>query len=140
MNHPSYYVLEIHRPGQQPETRSIAAVRQVLGRDGGDIAVMDPLASAMHAEIEFQNGQLVVRDLGSSNGTWKNERVMPQFALSEGEEFRIGKTRLKIARVVGGQPLSSGGTVMGAPGMVAQAKAQQAAMAAQAAQIGRAHV
>jgi hypothetical protein len=31
----------------------------------------------MHAEIEFHQGQLVVRDLGSSNGTWRGRETLP---------------------------------------------------------------
>jgi S1-C subfamily serine protease len=131
MSQQPYYVLEIHRPGQPPETRSINAHRQVLGRDGGDIPLHDQQASAMHAEIEFEDGQMVVRDLGSSNGTWKGERSLPQFAMSQGEEFRIGATRLRVAQIVGGQQLQAGGTVMGDANMLAQVKAQQAAMMAQ---------
>ena len=130
--HP-YYVLEIHRPGQPPETRSINAQRQVIGRDGGDIAIHDGQASAMHAEIEFDNGQIVVRDLGSSNGTWKGDRVLSQFAMSQGEDFRIGGTRLVVTQIVGGQQLQAGGTVMGDANMLEKVKAEQAAMMAQAA-------
>ncbi len=130
--HP-YYVLEIHYVGRPPQTQSFNASRVVVGRDGGDIVLGDTEASAMHAELEFQNGQLVVRDLGSSNGTWKDGRAMPQFAMSAGQSFTCGKTVIKVVQLVGGQQLQAGGTVMGDANVLAELKQQQAAMAGGAA-------
>ena len=89
MSQPHYYTLEIRYLHKQPEVRRIEAARLVIGRDGGDIVLRDPQASAAHAEIEFQNGQLVVRDLGSTNGTWLGQRTLPQFALSPGQLSKV---------------------------------------------------
>lgn len=109
-----YYVLEIHRPGQPPQTLTVTAPRQLLGREGGDIALSDLEASARHAEIEFEHGNVTVRDLGSSNGTWKDGRALPQFALSDGQVFQIGSTTIKLVQTVGAQaPMRAGGTVLG---------------------------
>ena len=113
MNQQPYYVLEIRYSDRPAETLSLNAPRVVIGRDGGDIVTRDGQASAMHAEIEFNNGQLVVRDLGSSNGTWKGGQALPQFAVSAGQEFRCGNTIFKVTHVIGGQQLQGGGTVMG---------------------------
>jgi hypothetical protein len=50
-----------------------ATPRVVIGRDSScDLVVTDPSVSRRHAEIALEAGQLVVRDLGSSNGTWVN--------------------------------------------------------------------
>ena len=77
-----HYILEINYVGRPAATQSFSAARIVVGRDAGEIVLADTEASATHAELEFQNGQLVVRDLGSSNGTWKDGRNLPQFAMS----------------------------------------------------------
>ena len=67
-----YYVLNIQRPQQQQESRSVDRPMITLGRSAGDIALGDPLSSGRHAEIYFQNGQVYVRDVGSTNGTYFN--------------------------------------------------------------------
>jgi S1-C subfamily serine protease len=132
MNQQPYYVLEIRYSDRPAETLSLNAPRVVIGRDGGDIVTRDAQASAMHAEIEFSNGQLVVRDLGSSNGTWKGGQALPQFAVSAGQEFRCGNTIFKVTHVIGGQQLQGGGTVMGDANMLEELKRQRAGLAAAA--------
>ncbi|HVH99832.1 MAG TPA: FHA domain-containing protein, partial [Enhygromyxa sp.] len=112
MTQPQFYTLEIRYVNRAPEVRRIDARRVVIGRDGGDIVLGDGQASAAHAEIEFENGQLVVRDLGSTNGTWLGERNLPQFALSPGQVFRCGHTHFRLLEIVGGQPLTAGRTIM----------------------------
>jgi S1-C subfamily serine protease len=107
-----HYTLEIHYVNQAPQTRRFEARRVVIGRDGGDIVLGDSQASAAHAEIEFENGQIVVRDLGSTNGTWLGQRQLPQFALSPGQVFRCGHTHIRLLEIVGGQQLVAGRTVM----------------------------
>jgi pSer/pThr/pTyr-binding forkhead associated (FHA) protein len=85
---PQSDTLEVRYVDRAAEVRRFDARRVVIGRDGGDIVLGDPQTSAAHAEIEFENGQLVVRDLGSSNGTWLGQRQLPQYSLSPGQIFR----------------------------------------------------
>lgn len=125
MSQNPYYVLEVRFVNQPPQTQSFNAPRVVIGRDSGDIILSDGQASAMHAELEFNDGQLVVRDLGSSNGTWKGDRTLPQFSLSAGDEFRCGNTTIKVVQIAGGKVMASGGTVMGDANMLAELKRQQ---------------
>ena len=125
----SYYVLQIHFVGRPPATQTFTAHRVVIGREGGDIALHDTEASATHAELEFQDGQLVVRDLGSSNGTWKEGRQLPQFALSQGESFTCGKTVITVAQIAGFKHQAAGGTVMGDGAKIIEQIEQQKAAA-----------
>jgi S1-C subfamily serine protease len=129
----AYFVLEIHYVGRPPEQRTIVAQRTTIGRDGGDIVLGDAQASAMHAEIDFNDGQLVVRDLGSSNGTWRGTEALPQFAIYEGQEFRCGHTIIRVLSVVGAAVQRGGSTVMGDANMLAQLKAQRQGLTAPAA-------
>lgn len=112
MTSPHSYTLEIHYVHGAPEVRRFDARRVVIGRDGGDVVLGDPQASAAHAEIEFENGQLVVRDLGSSNGTWLGQRQLPQFSLSPGQVFRCGHTQIRLLEIIGGQQLVAGRTMI----------------------------
>ncbi len=50
----------------------------IIGREG-HIYINDPTVSKQHAEIRVTNGEVYLRDLGSTNGTFliKNNRLVP---------------------------------------------------------------
>jgi pSer/pThr/pTyr-binding forkhead associated (FHA) protein len=50
----------------------------IIGREG-HIYIDDPAVSKQHAEIQITNGEIFLRDLGSTNGTFlvKNKRLVP---------------------------------------------------------------
>ena len=86
----------------------------VIGRESGDIILGDPETSALHAELEFTQGRVIVRDLGSRNGTLKDGKRLPQFALFAGQGFKCGATELVLLGIEGaGQTPSPGGTAAG---------------------------
>jgi hypothetical protein len=67
-----------------------------------DLDACDPEAkvSRRHARIKFSNGQYIIEDLGSTNGTFVNRgrRLIPgnPHILSDGDEIIIGKTFLRF--------------------------------------------
>jgi hypothetical protein len=67
-----------------------------------DLDACDPEAkvSRRHARIKFANGQYIIEDLGSTNGTFVNRgrRLIPgnPHILSDGDEIIIGKTFLRF--------------------------------------------
>lgn len=130
MHQQPHYVLQVHFVGRPAATHTFSAARVVIGRDGGDIVLGDTEASATHCELEFQGGQLIARDLGSSNGTWKDGRSLPQFALSAGDSFTCGKTVISVLQVVGAMHQAGGATVMGdGAKMIAELEQAKAAAA-----------
>lgn len=50
----------------------------IIGREG-HIYIDDQTVSKQHAEIQIVNGEIYLRDLGSTNGTYliKNQRMVP---------------------------------------------------------------
>ncbi len=50
----------------------------IVGREG-HILINDPTVSKRHAEIQIKNGEIYLRDLESTNGTYlvKNKRLVP---------------------------------------------------------------
>ncbi len=59
---------ELANPLQRFERR---AIDTTIGRQDGDIRFPDdPFLSPLHAKLSWEQDQLVVRDLGSRNGTW----------------------------------------------------------------------
>lgn len=72
-----------------------AAPAVVIGRNSGDVPINDNTVSRRHAEIRLENGQWVLRDLESSNGTLINGVKLTRPAtLKQGDQIRIGGTLL----------------------------------------------
>jgi len=77
----------------------IREAKQRLGRDSHcEVHLEDSEASRTHAEIEFVEGEYVLRDLGSSNGTFVNGNRVIDHTLRIGDRVQIG-TRLMLFRV-----------------------------------------
>ena len=77
----------------------IRETKQKLGRESHcDIHLEDSEASRTHAEIDFVDGDYVLRDLGSSNGTFVNGNRISEHKLSVGDRVQIGK-RLMLFRL-----------------------------------------
>jgi pSer/pThr/pTyr-binding forkhead associated (FHA) protein len=67
----------------------------VLGREQGDIVFSDDeFMSRRHALLQFRNGNALLSDLGSSNGSFV--RLVGQYALVPGEMIRLGDELLRF--------------------------------------------
>ena len=61
------------------------------------IQLLDTIVSKEHCIIEQQGASMMLRDLGSMNGTYINgERVVGSRALRHGDEIRLGNTALQF--------------------------------------------
>ncbi len=69
---------------------SISKTRTVIGRTGADINLDDPEASRQHAAVEIVGDVALLRDLGSTNGTWIDLDRIEQHQLNNQQEFRVG--------------------------------------------------
>jgi predicted Zn finger-like uncharacterized protein len=68
----------------------IAKSRTTIGRSGADINLDDPEASRQHAALDIIGETAVLRDLGSTNGTFIDIDRIDQHQLQNQMEFRIG--------------------------------------------------
>jgi len=68
----------------------ITKTRTVIGRSGADINLDDPESSRQHAALEIVGDLAILRDLGSTNGTWIELERIEQHQLGNQQEFRIG--------------------------------------------------
>lgn len=86
--------LTFHLPnGEQVSFRLFTDRRLRIGRErGNDIVLRDARVSREHAEVSFERGFFIIRDLGSSNGTFVNGREVKVAPLTEGSEVRIGSS------------------------------------------------
>ncbi len=76
-----------------------------IGRapDNG-IVLRDGRASRHHARIDARRGSLVLSDLGSTNGSYVNDRRVESIALGEGDRIRVGTTTLLVEAIAPGSP------------------------------------
>src|SRR5882757_1824224 len=73
----------------------------LVGRDSRQLPLTDNTVSRRHCELLPQDGNWIVRDMGSSNGTYVNgARVNIRSTLKIGDQVRVGRTLM----VFGAQP------------------------------------
>jgi pSer/pThr/pTyr-binding forkhead associated (FHA) protein len=65
--------------------------RMTIGRGNTDIVVDDPMISRTHCALEVSDDGIRVLDLGSTNGTFVNDKQVESAALSSGSTFRLGE-------------------------------------------------
>ena len=70
----------------------------VLGRsDESDVVLDDPYASDFHMRLVSQDNEMVLHDLGSTNGTYVNgRRVNVPTSLRRGDTIQVGKTVMEV--------------------------------------------
>ncbi|HEV8498661.1 MAG TPA: adenylate/guanylate cyclase domain-containing protein [Gemmatimonadaceae bacterium] len=72
----------------------------VVGRaPASDIPVIDPTISRRHAEVESNDNRVIVRDLGSSNGTFLNGTRVDSAVVVVGDTVTFGKVGFKLQQV-----------------------------------------
>lgn len=71
---------------------------RVVGRsDDADIIIDDSYASEFHLRVGVQDGDVVLNDLGSTNGTYLNgRRVTVPTTISKGDSIQVGKTIFEV--------------------------------------------
>ena len=82
----------------------------VIGRSHTvDLCLSDPDTSRRHAEIVCAAGHFVVRDLGSTNGTWVNGSEIQEYTLKPGDRIEIGSQEIAFCEIEGSTtPLTFG--------------------------------
>jgi two-component system cell cycle response regulator len=77
------------------EMYKITAESTVIGRgQQADIQVIDEGISRRHAEIVHEGENIVIRDLGSTNGTYCNGDKIATHQLSDGDKIQVGSTTI----------------------------------------------
>jgi S1-C subfamily serine protease len=81
------------------ESFNIKDVTNIGRSETNDIILPSPAVSKEHAKIKYEDGQFVIYDLASTNGTYVNGVKINKRALSDGDEITFGdvKTKFKIA-------------------------------------------
>jgi pSer/pThr/pTyr-binding forkhead associated (FHA) protein len=61
-----------------------------------DISILEPSLSRKHAELEIHNGDLVLTDLGSANGTYVNGKKVEKIRLSDKDVIQFQNIRFTV--------------------------------------------
>jgi pSer/pThr/pTyr-binding forkhead associated (FHA) protein len=93
-------VLVVTAGGLKGTSIDLAQQQITLGRaNDATLVLNDDYASSRHARIFPQDGQWIVEDLGSTNGTYLDrQKVTRPMPVPLGVPIRIGKTVLELRR------------------------------------------
>ena len=85
--------------GERPlETYESRRIDTTIGRVEGDVRFPDdPFLSPLHAKLSWEDDRLVVRDLGSRNGTWVF--LEAPYRLADGDLLLIGSQVMRFRRL-----------------------------------------
>ena len=87
-----------------------------VGRRKGDLVLDDPLISSRHMEIRYVDGAWKLLDLGSTNGTMVDGRLVREIVLSPGAEITVGGSRMVLFTAEEEGVVDTGGSHPAAPG------------------------
>lgn len=62
-----------------------------------DISILEPALSRKHCELEVNGKKLMIRDLGSVNGTWVNAAKIDEVELKDGDRLQFDKVRFIVS-------------------------------------------
>ena len=88
--------LLIHkRPDGTEKTLEFSNKPLIVGRlPESEISVRDSFISRVHCGFTFANNQFSLKDLGSTNGTYRNGARVFECTLSSGDKIQVGNTTL----------------------------------------------
>ena len=69
----------------------------IIGRSAKcEVQIDQESISRNHCRIRFDGRRFVVRDLGSTNGTYVNDELIDEVPLGDGDQLKVGRTILKF--------------------------------------------
>ena len=93
------YALVVHKGQQAGRTWLLSpGVTQVGRHPYSDVALDHITVSRRHCRIRLDSGGLSLKDLGSTNGSYVNDRLVEESSLSPGDRLMIGTFHLLVAR------------------------------------------
>ena len=84
---------------------------------GNDVVLDDRLVSAFHCRIQPRDGRLLLRDLGSTNGTRVDGMRVSEAELGVGSVLRVGGQQLAVDREQPRRPVSLPGVISRDPAL-----------------------
>ena len=89
----------VEPPEQRGRTYDVADELTIGRAAGCQVPLDDSYASQLHARLFRRNGDLLVEDLGSTNGTFLNrKKVSSAVPMRKGDRLQVGKTVLELTK------------------------------------------
>jgi hypothetical protein len=86
-------------PDGSQRTYDLTGPITILGRGTDcDLRLVDAGVSRHHAELRIEDGEVVLVDLGSTNGTFVNGQPIRRITLLDGTQVTLGRTTLVFRR------------------------------------------
>lgn len=93
----SRWLVEVVEGVDKGKTIALSKYRNIIGRNpSADINLLDPAVSRYHAQLELLGQQVLLTDLGSTNGTVYRGQPVDSVLLEAGEEFQVGNSRIVL--------------------------------------------
>ncbi|HZF00738.1 MAG TPA: FHA domain-containing protein, partial [Methylomirabilota bacterium] len=71
--------------------------RTTIGRvEDNTFQIADPSVSSHHCEAQLRGGEIFIRDLNSTNGSYVNGAQITESVLKPGQTLRLGQVELKL--------------------------------------------
>ncbi|HTB62961.1 MAG TPA: FHA domain-containing protein, partial [Opitutales bacterium] len=89
--------LVILTQGMTGRAHELNVDRTTIGRvEDNTFQISDPSVSSHHCEVHLRGGEILIRDLNSTNGTFINEARITENVLKPGQTPRLGQIELKL--------------------------------------------
>ncbi|MBI4878206.1 MAG: FHA domain-containing protein [Planctomycetes bacterium] len=99
------YVLIFCRGERAGERVRFAGERLTFGRRSSNTVVLkDAKVSGVHAELVLEQGRPVLKDLGSTNGTFLEGKRIDEIVLDHGDRVVMGESEFVLADAAQGDP------------------------------------
>lgn len=89
--------LVVLSPEQKGRSYELAVDKTTIGRvDDNTFQIAESSVSSHHCEVLLRGGDVVVKDLNSTNGTFINGEKISEAVLKPGQTLRLGQIELKL--------------------------------------------
>jgi pSer/pThr/pTyr-binding forkhead associated (FHA) protein len=89
--------LVILTQGMTDRAHELKADRTTIGRVEDNLfQINEPSVSSHHCEVLLRDNDVVIKDLGSTNGTFINNAKIAESALKPGQTLRLGNVELRL--------------------------------------------
>jgi predicted component of type VI protein secretion system len=80
-----------------PGAADLTTAQLTIGRSSAcELVLGDDTVSRRHAELRIEDGRWLLKDLGSSNGTFVNGRRVVEAEVRSGDVVHLGGARLRL--------------------------------------------
>jgi pSer/pThr/pTyr-binding forkhead associated (FHA) protein len=89
--------LVIQNQGMTGRACELHTDRTSIGRvEDNTFQIADPSISSRHCEVQLRGGEIFIRDLNSTNGTFINDARITESVLKPGQILKLGQVELKL--------------------------------------------